>query len=407
MQIMADYVYTDTNTPLVQKEVNNDYIFYYNNGVMYLLSYTGNDKELKLPSIDKVKEEFTDYKGDTYEIYEYAFYKNTNVTSVVIPEGVTSIGDSAFYYCSSLKTVTFRDNSQLTSIGDYAFDGCSSLTSITIPSGVTSIGRNAFLNCYKLVEVYDLTGPDGLQITKGSTGNGNVGRYADYVYTDKETDLKQKALGDYIFYYNNGVMYLLSYTGNDKELKLPSIDKVKEEFKDFSGDTYEIYEYAFYENTNITSVVIPNCVTSIGNSAFRDCSSLRSITIPESVTSIEYYAFYYCTSLTSITIPESVTSIGSRAFWQCSSLTSITIPDSVTSIGDSAFYSCYSLTSITIPDSVTSIGGDAFSGCSTLTIYCEASSQPSVWNSDWNSSRRPVYWGGEWKMVDGVPVPIK
>ncbi len=315
-------------TGIYDTGTNNEYVMYEDlNGNHYFVSYKGQGENISLPTFDD---------GRTYSIKSYAFYNEDKLASVTISSSVTSIGERAFSYCTSL-------------------------TLITIPSSVTSIVEGAFSNCYKLVEVYDLTGPDGLNITAGSRDNGYVGYYADYVYTDKDTDLVQKVVNnDYIFYYNNGVMYLLGYTGSDKELVLPSIDEVKEVFGDF-GDTYEIYEYAFYENTNITSVVIPNCVTSIGN-----------------------FAFYNCYDLTSITIPESVTSIGGYAF-----------------------YDCDSLTSITIPDSVTSIGNFAFSYCDKLTIYCEASSRPSGWNSYWNSSNRPVYWAGEWKMVDGLPVPIE
>ena len=124
---------------------------------------------------------------------------------------------------------------------------------------------------------------------------------------------------------------------------------------------------AFAGCNSLTSVTIPDSVTSIGNFAFERCSSLTSITIPDSVTSIGKFAFYGCSSLTSVTIPDSVTSIGLQAFYCCTSLTSITIPDSVTSIGGNAFNGCTSLTSITIPDSVTSIGEGAFSDCSSLT----------------------------------------
>ena len=136
---------------------------------------------------------------------------------------------------------------------------------------------------------------------------------------------------------------------------------------------------AFYNCTSLTSITIGSGVTSIGSGTFSGCSSLTSVTIPESVTSIGSSAFSDCSSLTSITIPNSVTSIGNYAFYGCSSLTSITIPEGVTSIGEVAFSHCSSLTSITIPESVTSIGGSAFSDCSSLTdVYCYAENVPST-----------------------------
>ena len=165
-------------------------------------------------------------------------------------------------------------------------------------------------------------------------------------------------------------------------------------------DTYKrkpvtkIADKAFYgyECEKITSITIPDTVTSIGGLAFTGCTSLTSIEIPDSVTSIGYSAFYGCRSLTSIEIPDTVTSIGGDAFNGCSSLTSVTIPDSVTSIGDQAFEGCRSLTSIEIPDTVTSIGERAFSGCYSLTIYCEAESKPRGWDYKWNPTCR-VVWG--------------
>ncbi len=124
---------------------------------------------------------------------------------------------------------------------------------------------------------------------------------------------------------------------------------------------------AFRGCSGLKSVTIPEGVTSIGSSAFSGCSSLTSVTIPEGVTSIDYYAFSGCSGLTNVNIPEGVMSIGHRAFDGCSGLTSVSIPEGVTTIDSYAFSDCSGLTSVTIPDSVTSIGQGAFRGCNSLT----------------------------------------
>ena len=135
---------------------------------------------------------------------------------------------------------------------------------------------------------------------------------------------------------------------------------------------------AFAGCSLLTSITIPDSVTSIGWGAFRSCRSLTNITIPDSVTSIGESAFTWCSSLTSVTIPNSVTSIRKETFHGCTSLTSVTIPDSVTSIGYEAFYKCTSLTSVTIPKSVTNIESWAFAGCSSLaSVWCKATNPPT------------------------------
>ena len=249
-------------------------------------------------------------KSDGGKYVTAAPWGSKKLTQVVISDGVTSIGEDAFYGCTGLTSITIPDS--VTSIGNSAFSRCTGLTSITIPSGVTSIGDYAFFYC---------TGLTSITIPSGVT-----------------------SIGDRAFF---GCTGLTSITIPD-------------------GVT-SIGEDAFWGCSSLTSITIPDSVTSIGDSAFSGCTGLTRITIGSGVTSIGRFAFYNCRSLTSITIPDSVTSIGDSAFYGCRSLTSITIPSGATSIGDFAFYGCSGLTSITIPNSVTSIGEDAFSGCSGLT----------------------------------------
>ena len=156
----------------------------------------------------------------------------------------------------------------------------------------------------------------------------------------------------------------LSKICNTKQIEIVDLSKAECE---------SIPDNAFRECRSLTSITIPNSVTSIGKGAFCWCTGLASVIIPNGVTSIESCTFTCCYNLTSITIPNSVTKIGDQAFDNCRKLTSITIPNSVTSIGEIAFSGCSNLTSITIPNSVTEIGYLAFAGCDKLTIYLSKS----------------------------------
>ena len=268
-------------------------------------------------------------------IGEYAFDGCSSLTSVIIPNSITSIGEYAFSYCTSLTSVIIPNS--VTSIGWGAFKDCSSLTSVIIPNSVTSIGGWAFQGCSSLTSI---TIPNSVTSIRGDAFSGTG------IYNNESN-------------WENDVLYI-SNCLIEAKTKISGSYTIKD-------NTRLLAESAFYGCTSLTSVTIPNSVTSIGYRAFEDCSSLTSITIPNSVTSIVGEAFKGCSSLTSITIPNSITEINGGIFAGCSSLTSITIPNSVTSIGYSVFEGCSSLTSITIPNSVTSIRGDAFSGCSSLT----------------------------------------
>jgi len=271
-------IYTPTRGESKLWTNKDGYTFYEDGDTCYLVGYTGSETELILPE---------SYNGKSYEIYERAFYNCDTLTSITIPKGVKTIGEEAFYSCSALKTVTFGEDSQLTSIGEDAFSYCESLTSITIPDSVTSIGSFAFYMCNKLVEVYNLS---SLNITKGSYANGCVGYYALDVYTSASEKSKLWTNEDgYIFYEDGDTCYLVDYTGSETNLTLP---------ESCNGKNYSINKYAFCDNDSLTSITIPDSVTSIGEDAFSYCDSLTSITIPDGVTSIGSSAFYGCYDIT-------------------------------------------------------------------------------------------------------------
>ena len=264
---------------------------------------------------------------------------DSSVTKANIPHTikgvtVTSIGGSAFRYCTSLTSVTIPDS--VTSIGGWAFTDCASLTSVTIPDGVTSIGEYTFSWCTSLTSA---TIPDSVT-----------------------------SIGEFAFH-------------NCKSLTSMTIPR----------SVVSIGYDAFGWCESLTSVTILDGVRSIGNSAFTDCKSLTSVTIPNSVTSIGRGAFSSCASLTGIWVAEGNSHYVSDAsgvlfdkdkttLVQCPGAFAVyTIPGSVTSIGDDAFSGCASLTSVTISDSVTSIGNYAFSCCGSLTdVYFTGTE--TAWN---------------------------
>ena len=148
----------------------------------------------------------------------------------------------------------------------------------------------------------------------------------------------------------------------------------------YNGTTYTVISIGrkAFENSDITSVTIPNTVTTIGDEAFASCLVLSNVNIPGSVTTIGYHAFYWCEGLKSISLPNSVTSIGNGAFYWCESLKSISIPNSITVIGSETFFECISLTNVYIPNSVKTIGYKAFSGCTRLSSISLPSSVTTI-----------------------------
>ena len=315
---------------------------------------------------------FDKYSSPFYYAKEF-YVKGQKVTNLVIPDGVTRIGDGAFAYCSGLTSVTIPES--VTEIGELAFDGCTGLTSVYID------GIAAWCN----IEFADVTS-NPLCYAKNLYLNGKL-------VTDLVIPNGVPCIHNYAFYNCDCLTSVLIY----------------------NNATTSIGDRAFMNCDGFTSVVMGNKVTSIGAGAFMDCSRLTSVDMGKGVTSIGAGAFMDCSRLTSVNIydiaawcnidfydanssnpssggnlylngklvtelviPHGVSSIKKYAFDNCKNLTSVEIPNSVTSIGESSFSSCYGLTSVEIPNSVTSIGSDAFSYCSSLTSLVIPNSVSSI-----------------------------
>ena len=300
-------------------------------------------------------------------------------TSVTIPEGITSLGNTSFWDCYNLKSVTITEG--VTSIGSQTFCNCTRLISVTIPSSMTKIAGWAFQNCNSLSEVHvaDITAWCNITFsTYDSNPLNNADMYLNgHKITDLEIPESVTSISKYAFSgcrslksisIPNSVTRISNYSFYNCR-NLTSVE-MPESVKEIEG-------YTFSGCRSLTSITIPESVTGIHSSAFSGCSSLPYITIPSGVTFINNYAFAGCSSLTSINIPEGVSAISHNTFRDCSNLTSIIIPNSVTTLDEYAFYNCTSLNSIVISESVTYIGRYAFQYCTNLSdVYCYAVNIP-------------------------------
>ena len=369
----AKAAYEESDWAAQAKELVEDCIY-----PAWQILYTSTDSNIVTPyktdvfGANIISNEYKDgqgiitFDGPVTSIGQEAFYRCSSLASITIPDSVTSIGEKACDGCSSLTTITIP--SGVTSIGEKACDGCSSLTTITIPSGVTSIGECVFASCSSLTSIVVESGNtiydsrENCNAIIETATNSLIAGCKSTIIPNTVTNI-----GNYAFCRCDSLASItipegVTNIGTSAFAGCSSLTSIT-----IPNSVTSIGEYAFYQCSSLTSITIPEGVTSIENYTFQYCSSLIAITIPEGVTNIGTSTFSSCSSLTSITIPEGVTSIGNNAFSGCSSLTSITIPEGVTNIGTSTFSSCSSLTSITIPEGVTSIGNNAFSGCSSLT----------------------------------------
>ena len=313
-----------------------------------------------------------------------AFYGDTSIREVVLPEGVESIGERAFAGSGVTKVNLPKS---LTYIAPDAFDGCDGVT-LTIISGTLGeqfAMEHEFGFLHKIASAKDFTITkfigeiDPLIIIPDTIEGCKVTAIGDHAFDGIFDDVRNPAkrtqlilpdsithIGDYAF---NNCGALLSIVLPDRithigDYAFANCHNVP---ITLPNNLAYIGSYAFESCMGLSNILIPGSVTHVSDYAFIECLNLKNITIQDGVTSIGSCAFAYCTGLTSITIPDSVTTIGELAFWHCTNLTSISLSNKLTTIENDAFSGCTSLTSITIPDSVTTIGEWVFAGCTSLT----------------------------------------
>lgn len=326
-----------------------------------------------------------------------AFYNYSNLRSILLPEGISSIADSFCYGCLSLRYITIP--SSVTTIYSSAFNSCISLEQLDIPDTVTNIYNGAFSDCHGLKKVFI---PPTCQSVCTSSANsswlrGSKLKSAGYYGTGKDIEYGWEQLVNYAFNYNT---YL-------EEIAFPNNCTV-------------IPSYAFQNCTSLKSITIPGSVSTIGTSAFYGCSSLIKLEIPSSVKTIGTSALNNCYNLQKLIIKSDLSSIPTstntyisgcyklktaspineggdieftwtktlyngafgytnlehiifpegletiNGFYNCRYLEHVIIPDGVKAIGSYCFYGCINLKSITIPSSVIEVGSNAFVNCTLL-----------------------------------------
>ena len=297
---------------------------------------------------------------NTKTIGTYTFAKNFNLKNIYIPDSMESVGSHAFYKVENEEVhelltvhIYFNEgkicNSLLSSqhmqyvvilddvlqVGDYVFSACPNLREVYVGDDVSIVGSHVFANCPNLREVYV---GDGIS----SFGNNNF-------LNDNNVTLEIRKVDGYIddYVYYDNLLYVTTVI-------------IKE-------DISAIGKYAFYNDTSLKIISVPNTVNYIGEYAFYNCNSIKEINIPNGVAAIYSHTFFGCSSLESITTPNTVKLIGDYAFYGCVEAKTLTISNSCESIGSNAFYNCKSIKELIIPDSVNTIGTYAFRSCVEIT----------------------------------------
>ncbi len=300
------------------------------------------------------------------------FNRCVSLENITLPSGLKTIGQSAFAGCTSLNRVAIPDG--ITQINLFMFSGCTGLTEVFIPDSVTSIGQDAFKNCSSLSKINIPSSITSISSqafencknlkTAGPVGSG---KNIEIEYTDTISDMYMTS---YLFKYLTEITIGDTVkTINQNAFKRCSLTSIV-----IPDSVTKIGNQAFFESTSLTKVVVPGSVTSMGNQVFYNCTGLKTAGPIGSGANIEfgwteelpYSAFYSANYLTDVTIPNGIKTIGRAAFLGCEKLVNVSIPNTVTTISDNAFDTCKSLTYISIPDSVTNLSQRVFQDCESL-----------------------------------------
>ncbi len=334
-----------------------DFVF---TGISEITGFKADPENTAFQTIDDVL-----LTKDGKELISYPLGKAD--TAYTVPDGVTTIADSCFYYCQNLTTVTLPDS--VVVINEAAFESCFNLVSVTLGNSVTTIGDWAFCECLSLTSLeFPATlislGQFALAYCKSITAfqvaseNSAYQTIDDVLFTkDGKTLVYYPAAKDNTSYTIPDGVVTLGEEAFGLAVALTTIQ--------IPNTVTAIDSWAFDGCESLASLSIPNSVTTIGQAAFQNCLSLTAIQIPDGITEIADYTFNGCESLVSIQLPKHLTKIGEYAFAYCTALYSVKIPDTVTTIANYAFYNCPDLVSVMIPEAVIEIGEKAFGYYST------------------------------------------
>lgn len=371
LQMIPISVFAENSTIIYQGFCGDDLSFTIDNNYTLTISGTGDMDHFnshlhqKWSSYRERVKTIVIEEGVT-SIGKYAFEGFTALKSVQLPSTLTHIYYEAFYDCTALTDLTLPDG--LTEIHNYCFTGCTSLTSINIPDSVTYLGGNAFSDCTSLAnlklsnqlqqipyEAFKNCSSLTSLIIPDSVLNLETGAFAGCDSLTTVTIPKNVCSAYSVFYDCDHLEKILVDSENEYYYSEHGIL--------FSKDKSTIIQYPAGKSG---SYVIPEYVETLMFYSFAGCDNLTAITIGDHVTAIEEYAFSNCNGLTSVTIPDSITELDTGVFEYCTSLKNVYLPNTLTTLGDYTFQQCTTLTSITIPDSVTQINAFCFSGCCSL-----------------------------------------